>query len=291
MARTILCAIDEHTHPEIARTAGELAAGLGSRVVLAHVAGDLARFHAAGERSRSAAIKRGGAHLERVRDALPEELQAPDRIELGSPVETLLDIAGDEDAELIVVGSRGRGALRSALLGSVSRRLTAQAPCPVVIVTPGAVEYRASRPDGSDGRVPSLVCGIDGSEPSLKAARLAADLADRLGDRLLLLHAHDARRRNWVSGLADADWPASDGTKPTRLIEPGPPAYALESVAGREGARLIVVGARAMGPLRSALVGSVSAQLIGTAGCPVVIVPEHAQLGRGSGHYETQSAA
>jgi nucleotide-binding universal stress UspA family protein len=94
-----------------------------------------------------------------------------------------------------------------------------------------------------------------------------------------------------VPGLADAGWPAPDGTKLTRLIEPGPPAYALESVATREGARLIVVGARGMGPLRSALVGSVSAQLVGTAGCPVAIVPEHAELDRGSGHYETQPAA
>jgi nucleotide-binding universal stress UspA family protein len=49
-----------------------------------------------------------------------------------SPAESLLDEA--KDADLLVVGSRGRGALRSSLLGSVSRTVAQHAACPVVIV-------------------------------------------------------------------------------------------------------------------------------------------------------------
>jgi nucleotide-binding universal stress UspA family protein len=49
-----------------------------------------------------------------------------------SPAESLLGEA--KDADLLVVGSRGRGALRSSLLGSVSRTVAQHAPCPVVIV-------------------------------------------------------------------------------------------------------------------------------------------------------------
>lgn len=293
MTATILFAIDERTPREVARTAGDLAAGLGSRAVLVHVAKaprDRAPFHshAQRERSRHGAIERGRAHVRRVRGELPADLKIDERVEVGSPAAKLLEIAHHEDAELIVVGSRGRGALRSALLGSVSRSLAGQAPCPVLIVTPGAVKYHAGRPGRSGA---TLVCGIDGSEPSLRAARLGADLAERLGDRPLLLHAYDARRRGIVPGLADARGMAPDGTKLRRLIEPGPPVYALESVANREGARLIVVGARSIGPLRSALVGSLSAQLVTVAGCPVVVLPEGAELGRGSGHYELSQAA
>ena len=42
--------------------------------------------------------------------------------------------AADRDAELLVIGSRGRGTLRAALLGSTSHSLVADAPCPVVVV-------------------------------------------------------------------------------------------------------------------------------------------------------------
>ncbi len=49
-----------------------------------------------------------------------------------SPAEALLDEG--KDADLIVVGSRGRGALRSALLGSVSRTIVHHAACPVAII-------------------------------------------------------------------------------------------------------------------------------------------------------------
>ena len=49
-----------------------------------------------------------------------------------SPAAALLDEA--RDADLIVVGSHGRGALRASLLGSVSRTVAQQATCPVAII-------------------------------------------------------------------------------------------------------------------------------------------------------------
>jgi len=48
--------------------------------------------------------------------------------------EGLRRIATDRDAELLIVGSRGRGTLRAALLGSTSHALAGDAPCPVVVV-------------------------------------------------------------------------------------------------------------------------------------------------------------
>jgi nucleotide-binding universal stress UspA family protein len=59
----------------------------------------------------------------------------------GNPAHAL--IAASEDADLLVVGSRGHGAFVGALLGSVSQQVVAHARCPVVVVpTPPAGEGR-----------------------------------------------------------------------------------------------------------------------------------------------------
>ncbi|MER6677412.1 universal stress protein [Streptomyces sp. NPDC000983] len=54
------------------------------------------------------------------------------RLARGNPVEVLLRAA--EGAEILVVGSRGRGGFARALLGSVSHHVAQHAQCPVVIV-------------------------------------------------------------------------------------------------------------------------------------------------------------
>jgi nucleotide-binding universal stress UspA family protein len=51
------------------------------------------------------------------------------------PVDCLVDMAAEVGASMIVVGSSGP---RSSLLGSVSAEVSRRAPCPVVVVPPGA---------------------------------------------------------------------------------------------------------------------------------------------------------
>ncbi|MEV4875610.1 universal stress protein [Streptomyces cyaneofuscatus] len=51
---------------------------------------------------------------------------------IGNPAQTLLDRA--RGANLLVVGARGRSALKATLLGSVSLHVTQHAPCPVTVV-------------------------------------------------------------------------------------------------------------------------------------------------------------
>jgi nucleotide-binding universal stress UspA family protein len=152
MARSIICGVDGSSDSQAAvQVAAQFADRLGSTLILAHVA-ELAHVPYAAaypfggipspmtmtEETKSA---EEAAALLLQRAALDAGLaDAEGRVEIGQPAERLADLADEEDAELIVVGSRGRGALRAALLGSVSHGLVGIARCPVLIVPPGASE-------------------------------------------------------------------------------------------------------------------------------------------------------
>lgn len=72
--------------------------------------------------------------IDRTAEALPDGLTIERRIETGEPGLAIVAAADELDADAIVIGSRGRGAIRRALLGSVSSHVVHNAPCPVLVV-------------------------------------------------------------------------------------------------------------------------------------------------------------
>lgn len=66
--------------------------------------------------------------------ALEHGVQASTRLLVGDAVDEIVAYADTEDVDMIVVGSRGHGALASALLGSVSRGVLSESKRPVMIV-------------------------------------------------------------------------------------------------------------------------------------------------------------
>lgn len=136
----IVCGIDDSPGArDAARTAAKLSEGLGLPLQLVHVARATAPGHLTAYSARASEdeqLREGALLLREVVDEL--EIRAEHRLELGEPAERLAQIAKDERSPMLVVGSRGHGGFRAAMLGSVSRRLAAMAPCPVIVVPPPA---------------------------------------------------------------------------------------------------------------------------------------------------------
>ncbi|HIH03681.1 MAG TPA: universal stress protein [Methanoregulaceae archaeon] len=140
MFRTLLLATDGSENARRATaTAIEIAAGLAiPSVVVVHVVGkapseaELVRagldVHALLEEE---ARRAAGSTLDLLDAAkVPYSLRAA----LGDPAGVILGIAEKEAADLLVLGSRGLGALSGLVMGSVSQKLVHLAPCPVLIV-------------------------------------------------------------------------------------------------------------------------------------------------------------
>jgi nucleotide-binding universal stress UspA family protein len=189
-----------------------------------------------------------------------------------------------EAADLLVVGSRGRSLLRSALLGSVALHCASAARCPVVVVPPSG---RWSLPHAA----PQVVVGVDGSERSAAAlsaalteagaagsvtAVLAQSVSDLWSDQYVIAppspeqqHADALRRLETTLGelLAGA---AGDSPTVQRLALSGPAGEALIDQAA--DADLLVVASRGRGEFRGLLLGSVALHCVVHAPCPVLVI-------------------
>lgn len=128
MAGLIICGVDDS---ESAKGAARVARGLSSKLGLGLVF--LRVLESGASKEKVSAIKE---RLERVSDVLSEvDNGARWLVDEGHPAERLVAAAAAEEASMIVVGSTGP---RSSLLGSISAEVSKRAPCPVVVVPPGA---------------------------------------------------------------------------------------------------------------------------------------------------------
>jgi nucleotide-binding universal stress UspA family protein len=128
MTGSIICGVDgSESAKGAARVARGLSAQLGSRLVFVHVVDDGAPD---GEISAVA------ARLHQLAESATEvDCGAHWLVEVGHPADRLVAMAEKEAASFIVVGSTGP---RSSLPGSISADVSRRAPCPVVVVSPGA---------------------------------------------------------------------------------------------------------------------------------------------------------
>ncbi|MBG6217832.1 nucleotide-binding universal stress UspA family protein [Arthrobacter sp. CAN_A6] len=233
-------------------------------------------------------------HLEDLR------VEVVPRIETGDAAGVLLDLS--EEAELVVVGSRGRGGFVGRLLGSVSSALPAHAKCPTVIV-PLCSSPRLGRPELAEkhrksGTVPSkegvepvVVVGVDGSEHARTASLAAAEEAQSRGLALRVVCSLAPFNGSlaWVPAPLDRealhaditvqlnagrDWLQSHFPDLPITVElrDGPPAEVL--IKASATSELLVLGTRGRGGFTGMLMGSTSQAVLHHAKGPVLVVPD-----------------
>jgi nucleotide-binding universal stress UspA family protein len=184
-------------------------------------------------------------------------------------------------ARALVVGSRGRGAVQRALLGSVSWAMIHHAHCPVVVVSVAAGNDPVSM------REPVLV-GVDGSQSNAPAVAIAFEEAALRGvgltalrcwsdssDGELLAGAWEQARDKELALLEEdlavhrERWP----DVPVRsLVRRDRPAHAL--LAESDNAQLVVVGGRGRGGFAEMSLGSTSRALVQSVECPILVARE-----------------
>lgn len=196
------------------------------------------------------------------------------------PAEALLTSA--ENADMLVVGTRGRGGFAGLLLGSVSLKVAAHAACPVVVVRGHTKKTENRAADGG------IMVGVR-DERDEEAVRFALAEADLLRATVRLIHAWtplthagsmvpqvdavDAERQVHARVLNHAARPIAEYPQvhvDTALVVGSPAAVLVEASAG---AGLLVLPRHPPTGRFGLRLGTVVHAVLHHASCPVAVVP------------------
>jgi nucleotide-binding universal stress UspA family protein len=198
----------------------------------------------------------------------------------GSASEEIVALAAEIGVGLVAVGSRGRGRIRRALMGSVSDAVVRHAHCPVMVVRWKPVAFPAK-----------VLLATDGSEEATVATQIVTDLGERTGSEVHVVHVgeipltHYPDRYGYRALYEEHEREARQllETQVEKMKAAGAPVAQAHLRLGRAdeevvvlaeelGVDLIAMGGRGLGGVSRALMGSVSDSAVRHAHCPVLIV-------------------
>lgn len=213
-------------------------------------------------------------------------LEATGLVVADDPRTALVDVA--RDAHLLVLGSRGRGTVRTMVLGSVSAAVSRLAPCPVVVCRP--------RHDDLPGK--GVLVGVDGTEDSRPVLEVAFAQASLRSQALTAVHCvWDVTAA--VAGLRNVrveDLDLGPDDEAHRLLAESVAGFAekypdvpvtmrvthglVDDVLGGRTAAwdLVVIGRHPLDSVRRLITGSIASAVVERAQTTVAVVPE--DLGR-----------
>ncbi len=193
------------------------------------------------------------------------------------PRHGLVDRVKSEEAELVVIGSRGSGGFRGLKLGGTADYVLHHADCPVAIVS------------GPGGPVlgGTSVLGVDGSDANRIAADWAIRAAGNANGRIEAVFVHDPMADSYPRPMV-SNWHYHGQEATERMVKDladstdveirlrdiaGHVVTTLDAVASSFDAAYVVVGTRGHGSAGGRLLGRAATQLVHHAQRPVVVVP------------------
>jgi nucleotide-binding universal stress UspA family protein len=289
----ILLASDGSSHSQLAaRVAASIATKTNSELHVAHVGFVPAMYHPEmrGYASRFETLQQ---ETQQVLDEEVRQIEAKGKsvarahLRMGRPDAEVVELAEELEAGLVVVGNRGLGPIKRAVMGSVSSSVVRHAHCPVMVV-------REDPRHGEPAEGP-IVLAFDGSDEAKLAARAATELSESTGsevhpifvlptpDHMYGPHFYSTdieerlleRARTEARKLLDTqseNLRSGGGKVGQTHLATGRPDKEIVELAEEVGAGMIVVGSRGLGGVRRTLVGSVSDSVVRHAHCPVLVM-------------------
>lgn len=281
----LLCATDMSSRSDRAvRRAAALAREAGAELVLLSVVDDdQPEGLVASERREVASL------LAEQARGMPEMsgLKPRLRVDAGDAFDTIIHVAEEETADLVVMGEHRKRLLLDMFVGTTIERVMRRGRWPVLMVNrPAERPYRR------------VLAAVDMSEPAAHALRAAVRLGFAGRGELTVFHAFQQPGRGNMM-LADLSKEAIEGhvaataaqtraelsrylreldlglgsQLPPVVLEEGAPAEALRRAVDRLSPDLVVIGTRGHGALGRLVLGSTAEEALRTLDCDVLAVP------------------
>lgn len=208
----------------------------------------------------------------------------------GDPSDEIVRLAEELEAGLLILGSRGLGAVARLALDSVSEKVVYLAGRPTLVVRGGERVWPPAR----------VVVGEDSSEQAKRAAETALSIGKLFGaetilvrtaypqpqfppsgfhhqmswERTVIARMHERRRLKKALEKRARELEETLGWRPqVRVAVADAAPFILEVAEEGDGATLVAVGSRGLSKIKSVMLGSVSRKVLSAASGPVLISP------------------
>jgi nucleotide-binding universal stress UspA family protein len=217
-------------------------------------------------------------YVRRVLGPAAANLRIESRVLEKHPVDAILS---QRDADLIVLGTHGRGGAQRLLLGSVAENVIRQAGAPVFVVRQKEHDFiDVNRPDSAP-KLKRILCPVNFTAAARAALEHAVSIAKRFGALLTVLHIAEPKENARASEALEqlCGWiPKSAASQCALepLVRRGRPAEQIVRFAASEKQDLIVLGAQPRPALQTIFLGTTAEPVLRRSPAPVLFVPRPA---------------